>query len=120
MHQLGDFWEFDLMSEQWTQIEQKGDVPVRRRGHSLTAHNQKLFLFGGIVDVTKERDELFEFDIATSTWTLVGNNPPLVEICSPKFKKQKTKLCKQMSIQTRGDDETFSNNENEIFLLETT
>jgi hypothetical protein len=32
---ISDMWKFDLPTNQWTQIEQRGDVPPGRNGHSL-------------------------------------------------------------------------------------
>jgi hypothetical protein len=32
-------------------------------------HN-KIVLFGGIIEITKESDEVFVFDLSTNTWSL--------------------------------------------------
>lgn len=33
--------------------------------------NGKLLMFGGIIDITKESDEVFLFDIPSGTWAIV-------------------------------------------------
>ncbi len=52
----------------------EGDIPLGRNGHSIIEINGKLVLFGGIIEITKESDEVFTFDTATSTWKLVDTN----------------------------------------------
>lgn len=31
--------------------------------------NQKLYMFGGILEITKESDEVFIYDLATNLWS---------------------------------------------------
>jgi hypothetical protein len=33
--------------------------------------NNKIVLFGGIIEITKESDEVFTYDFATNTWSIV-------------------------------------------------
>lgn len=58
---ISDMWKFDLETNQWTQIEQKGDVPQGRNGHSLQVHNGFLIMFGGILEITKESEDIYIF-----------------------------------------------------------
>lgn len=54
---LDDTWEYDIAGKKWTLIE--GDNhPIGRSQHSLTLFEDKMILFGGIVDITKEINEL--------------------------------------------------------------
>ena len=49
---LNDMWRYDLECHRWERIEQKGIVPGSRCGHSLNIHCEKIFLFGGLKEVT--------------------------------------------------------------------
>lgn len=53
--QLNDFWCFNIESKMWTQIktEDVSKLPEPRRNLTLVAFNNNLFIFGGILDVTK-------------------------------------------------------------------
>jgi hypothetical protein len=33
---IDDFWKFNLNSNKWTQIEQHGEIPPGRNGHTLS------------------------------------------------------------------------------------
>ena len=68
---LNDMWMYDLTDNQWTQIEQKGNIPRPRSSHSFNLYEGRIYMFGGLLEVTKESSELFSFDIETSTWTLL-------------------------------------------------
>ena len=65
-------WRFDLEGMRWERIEQLGKVPGPRCGHSFNLHNDKIFLFGGLREVTQETNETLRFDIQTSTWEEIG------------------------------------------------
>jgi hypothetical protein len=66
-NKLHDLWEFDIASEVFTQIELPDDSyqPPPRSGHSSTIFNDKMYIFGGILELTKELNELLAFDFAT-------------------------------------------------------
>ena len=64
-------WMYDLTDNTWALIEQKGQVPRPRSGHSFNFYDGKIFMFGGLIEVTKESSELFAFEIETETWTLL-------------------------------------------------
>lgn len=49
---LNDMWCFSTHQERWTVVHQRGDVPEPRCGHTLIMHHEKLFLFGGLKEVT--------------------------------------------------------------------
>ena len=71
---LNDMWCFNLREYKWYQIKQRGDVPEPRCGHSLSTHHDKLFLFGGLKEVTKESNEIFRFNPETHEWDEIGNS----------------------------------------------
>ena len=49
---VNDMWRYDITTNRWYKIKQRGKVPSPRCGHSLSAFNDKLFLFGGLKEVT--------------------------------------------------------------------
>ena len=63
---LNDVWAFNFTSLTWTQFqknETKEGVPLPRSGHSASIQGQYMIVFGGILDVTKELDDMTIFDI---------------------------------------------------------
>ena len=62
---LDDFWKYDLKENKWTLLTTTGTKPIGRNGHTTVIINNKLVLFGGIIEVTKESDEIFVYDFAT-------------------------------------------------------
>jgi len=75
-------WIFDLRSlhavPYWEHVDfADKPVPSRRTGHTLTAHNDKLYLFGG-TDHSLHYNDTWCFDICTRTWAeldCLGNIP---------------------------------------------
>ena len=49
---LNDMWKYDLLAMKWEKIKQFGKIPEPRCGHSLNIMDQKIFLFGGLIEVT--------------------------------------------------------------------
>ena len=72
---LNDMWTFNLLTESWTSVHQNGHVPDARCGHAFQYHHGKIFLFGGLKEVTKEGNDSYSFDVETHTWEeIVINN----------------------------------------------
>ena len=71
---LNDMWKFDLETFTWMKIQQHGTIPLPRCGHSFNYHDEKIILFGGLIEVTKESCETFKFDLATHTWSEIGSS----------------------------------------------
>jgi N-acetylneuraminic acid mutarotase len=71
---LNDFHTWNITTGRWTEMDKNGsDFPTRREGHGLVSIEslQKLFLFGGVVEVSgKDRlsSDLYEYDLRTSKW----------------------------------------------------
>jgi len=65
---LNDLWMFCLTKRRWSEVEQRGQIPPGRSGHTLNLHNNHLLLFGGILEVTKESNSLYVFDIFAQSW----------------------------------------------------
>lgn len=77
---LDDFWKFDLSSNKWIQLNSDGQKPSGRNGHTAIVINQKLIVFGGIIEITKESDEIFVYDFATNTWSIVEASNRMPEL----------------------------------------
>lgn len=69
-----DIWSFDLVKLTWTEIKVEGIIPETRNGHSFCAFNNNLLLFGGIHDITHERNDLFIFKPSNNTWVVVDHD----------------------------------------------
>ena len=63
-NKLGDFWKFSSASKQWEQIQfgENDFKPCPRSGHCSIVHGDKMFIFGGILELTKELNEMVVYD----------------------------------------------------------
>lgn len=66
-NKLNDLWELDLDTEIFSQIELSPNSyqPMARSGHTANLHNGKMYIFGGIFEITKELSELLVYDFDT-------------------------------------------------------
>jgi N-acetylneuraminic acid mutarotase len=63
-NKLNDLWSFNLKGNFWTPLLPTGGVvPCVRSGHSSCMYDGYLVIFGGIVEVTKELNDLFAYSI---------------------------------------------------------
>jgi len=46
-------------------------VPQGRNGHSLHLHDGFLIMFGGILGITEESDDIYMFQVSSGTWKLI-------------------------------------------------
>ena len=60
-------WEYDLTTNSWRQIQipEGGLRPTARSGHSAVTYGSKMYIFGGILELTKELNDMLVFDFAT-------------------------------------------------------
>lgn len=60
-------WRFNLDEDCWSQVElaENDFKPTPRSGHSSVVHGSKMYIFGGILELTKELNDLVIFDFAT-------------------------------------------------------
>ena len=65
---LDDMWAFDVTGKSWRQIDTQGHPG--RSGHSSQLVGSKSIIFGGILEVTKELNDMLIFDCATEKMTL--------------------------------------------------
>ena len=61
---LNDLWEYDCAQNCWNQIQiaEGGLVPLCRSGHTAVTYGSKMYIFGGILELTKELNDLLVFD----------------------------------------------------------
>lgn len=78
------------MAKKWREIPiADGHGPVPRSGHSAIVDGSKMFIFGGIFELTKELNDMVVFDFMTGSFTQTGDS--YQEIHSPeKLKVQNT------------------------------
>jgi hypothetical protein len=43
-----DFWRLDLNTWTWSRVQENGDIPEARSGHTTIVFSDALVLFGGI------------------------------------------------------------------------
>jgi len=70
-------WEFDTGSNSWRELKgQEGDyVPIPRSGHTAVVNGSKMYIFGGIYELTKELNDMVVFDFSQMKY-LQGEEPP--------------------------------------------
>lgn len=73
---LNDLWELDLGSEQFKEIQlgEGSFCPSARSGHSANIFNDKMVIFGGILELTKELNEMIMFDFKTKCFIIHGES----------------------------------------------
>ena len=71
---LNDLWELDIASETYTKLELPASSyqPTCRSGHSANIYNGKMVIFGGILELTKELNEMLLYDFSTGCFELEG------------------------------------------------
>lgn len=64
-------WTFDLTTQAWSQtvLAQNDFRPIARSGHSTVVYGSKLYIFGGILELTKELNDLVVFDFSTGKFS---------------------------------------------------
>lgn len=74
-NKLNDLWELDLATEAWTEVElAPGSYPPAcRSGHSANLFRGKMYVFGGILELTKELNEMLCYDFEARSFSLIGN-----------------------------------------------
>ncbi len=46
-------------------------APLPRSGHSATLYKDRMLIFGGIYEITKELNDLLAFDFSKGEWSTV-------------------------------------------------
>ena len=69
---MNDLWSFSFDTLTWTELKAKvGTAPVPRSGHSSSVYHCMLIIFGGILEVTHELNDMHAYDITTGEWHLL-------------------------------------------------
>jgi N-acetylneuraminic acid mutarotase len=66
-NKLDDLWQFNITTKTWTQINynKTDDTNVGRSGHAAVGYGSKMYVFGGILEVTKELNDLLAYNYQT-------------------------------------------------------
>lgn len=75
-NKLNDLWELSLDTGTYVEIKlpEGSAVPVARSGHSSNIYNGQMYIFGGILELTKELNEMLVFDFQTKKFTAIGGD----------------------------------------------
>ena len=63
-----------------------------RRGHSMLSYSEYIFMFGGIQDVTKEKNDVYIYETKRNTWSKIHTTTNSIYDCSPTLKKSKKEV----------------------------
>ena len=85
-----------------------------RRGHSMIEYQDHIFIFGGIQDVTKEKNDIYVFTKQTLTWSKIQNSTNSVYDCSPTLKRDKKKSKSPDKITLRRVSPEKSNKDSDV------
>jgi N-acetylneuraminic acid mutarotase len=73
---MNDLWLFSLKDYKYEKMPENGDIPAIRNGHTLNYFEDKLFVFGGIHDITWELDDLHIYNLVKKAWTTLEQDSP--------------------------------------------
>lgn len=65
-----------MTNYKFIQLEKKGDIPPERNGHTMEYFEGKLYVFGGIHDITWELDDLHIYNLEKKKWTTLEQDSP--------------------------------------------
>ena len=73
-NKLNDLWELTLDTGMYKLITLPAgsEEPVARSGHSSNIFNGQMYIFGGILELTKELNEMLIYDFKTGKFTAIG------------------------------------------------
>ena len=68
-YKLDDLWVFSFSTYCWDRVAEGDFKPLPRSGHSASIYrDQYMIVFGGILDVTKELDDVVIYDLKAQKW----------------------------------------------------
>ena len=83
-NKLGDFWVYDITSNEWNQIKfEEDEGPISRSGHSTGVFKNFIVIYGGIHELTQELSDMYLYDTTRNSWMMVFE-----EEHSPVYKQQ--------------------------------
>ncbi|CAK1580701.1 unnamed protein product [Parnassius mnemosyne] len=77
---LKDFWRFSLATGEWERLESRGDAPPALQEHTATAHENKLYVFGGEAGSSSHETPLWIYDTELQVWRKVPGKPGNVHV----------------------------------------
>lgn len=80
-NKLQDMWEFDCTAGSWRQIQiQEGALqPTARSGHTAVTYGDKMYIFGGILELTKELNDMLVYDFTQQKFVQGEERPDFAE-----------------------------------------
>ena len=69
---LGELIYFSFSSNIWEMVPRTSPWPEARHGHAMAVVENHIFIYGGIVGNDQYSDELWEYDINSMNWRMVG------------------------------------------------
>lgn len=68
---MNDMWCFDLQTNVWSQVDQSNCEykPTPRSGHSSVVYGDKMYIFGGILELTKELNDLVVYNFESKCFS---------------------------------------------------
>ncbi len=75
-NRLNDLWEFNMTDFKFREMDKAGDIPPERNGHTMEHFEGKLYVFGGIHDITWELDDLHIYKLEKNRWTTLEQDSP--------------------------------------------
>lgn len=81
-NKLNDLWELSLDTGMYRSMSvPEGSVdPVARSGHSANIYNGQMYIFGGILELTKELNEMLIYDFKTGKFETIGAEDALADL----------------------------------------
>lgn len=71
-----DLWSFSLTDFKFKRLSDEGELPAVRNGHTMNYFDGKLYVFGGIHDITWELDDLHIYTLSKGKWTTLEHDSP--------------------------------------------
>jgi len=73
---FSDLWELDLSTQVYKEIQLPAGSPQPgpRSGHSATIFKGKMYIFGGILELTKELNEMLIYDFTKGQFNIIGGD----------------------------------------------
>ena len=80
-NKLDDMWEYDLANNTWRQIQiPEGALrPLARSGHSAVTYGSRMYIFGGILELTKELNDMLVYDFTQGKFVQGEERPEFME-----------------------------------------
>lgn len=77
-NKLNDLWAFNLEGKYWDKVvPEEGLAPCIRSGLTACIYEGCFVIFGGILEVTKELNDIWAFSFQQNRWILVQDDPSL-------------------------------------------